>query len=103
MPSGRFYADFLVVDTKFGPPSNPPAFFLNANEERDFGVLVLSQNSQFTDTSLEKEVSSTLEEANTSGGSGSVKGFSKIFSLIVKLLLNILQEIRSLRSELLTR
>lgn len=94
MPTGRYYADFLVIDTKLGPPSDPPSFFLEANEERDFGVLVLTEQSSFTDTALEAEVSATLE------GKG---GFAKIFALIVKLLLAILREIRGLRSELVGR
>lgn len=94
MPTGRYYTDFLVIDTKLGPPADPPSFFLEANEERDFGVLVLTDKSSFADTALESEIASTLE------GKG---GLAKIFSLIVKLLLAILKEIRGLRSELVGR
>lgn len=94
MPTGRYYTDILVLDTKSGPPSDPPSFFLEANEERDFGALVLTDKSSFTDSALEAEVSSVLESKG---------GFAKIFSLIVKLLLAILKELRGLRSELLGR
>lgn len=91
MPTNRYYTDILIIDTKFGPPSNPPSFFLEGNEERNLGVLVLSDVSSFTDASLEKEVAATLD-------SGSPTGFAKIFSLIIKLLFEILKQIRLLRT-----
>lgn len=94
MPTGRYYADVLVLDTKFGPPSDPPSFFLEANEERDFGALTLTDKSSFADEALEREFATALEGKS---------GFAKIFSLIVKLLLAILKELRGLRSELLGR
>lgn len=94
MPTGRYYTDILVIDTKAGPPANPPSFFLEANEERDFGVLVLTDKSSFTDSALEREVAATLD------GNG---GLAKMVSLIVKLLLAILKELSSMRSELLGR
>ncbi|GEM_PF-6943012 len=94
MPSGRYYADFLVVDTHYGPPPNAPAFFLEANEERDLGVIQLSNVSSFTDTALEAEVAQTLEGE---------RGMAKIFSLIVKLLLAILKEVRGIRVDMLDR
>jgi hypothetical protein len=94
MPSGRYYTDFLVVDTHYGPPTNPPAFFIEANEERDLGIVSLSDKSAFTDTALEAEVGQTLKQES---------GMAKIFSLIVKLLLAILKEVRGLRSDMLVR
>ncbi len=94
MPSGRYYADFLVVDTRSGPPANPPAFFLEANEERDLGVILLSDVSTFTDRALEAEVNETLEEKG---------GFGKVFGLIVKLLLAILKEVRGIRVDMLSQ
>lgn len=97
MPTGRYYTDFLVIDTKFGPPDNPPSFFLEANEDRDFGTFILTAKSSFTDASLEKEVSDTIGPDKSQGG------FAKIFSLIIKLLLAILKEIRGLRSDILQR
>jgi hypothetical protein len=100
MPTGRYYTDILVIDTKFGPPANPPSFFLEANEERDFGVLLLSDKSSFTDSNLEREVAASFDGH---GGGGLIKGLARSFALIIKLLLQILQEIRSLRSELLSR
>lgn len=92
MPTGRYYADVLVIDTKFGPPTNPPSFFLEANEERDLGILMLTETSSFTDTALEQEVATTLDGE---------RGFAKVFSLIIKLLLALLKELRGLRSDLL--
>ena len=56
MPQGRYYTEFLVVDTRYGPPNDPPSFFLDANEEQTFGPLLLSHTSSFTDTALEAEV-----------------------------------------------
>lgn len=96
MPTGRYYTDILVIDRKIGPPRDPPSFFLEANEDRDLGVLTLSDQSAFTDTNLEREVADTLEADGT-------RGFAKFFALIIKLLLSILQEIRGLRSEMLSR
>ncbi|MEK7139857.1 MAG: hypothetical protein AAB805_00875 [Patescibacteria group bacterium] len=94
MPQGRYYTEFLVVDTRYGPPNDPPSFFLDANEEQTFGPLLLSHTSSFTDTALEAEVEKTLSEEKG--------GMAKILSLIVKLLLAILREIRGLRSELVS-
>jgi len=92
MPTGRYYTDILVIDTKLGPPTNPPSFFLEANEERDFGILTLTETSSFTDTALEQEVATALDGE---------RGFAKVFSLIIKLLLALLKELRGLRSDLL--
>ena len=94
MPQGRYYAEFLVIDTRYGPPNDPPSFFLDANEEQTFGPLLLSGTSSFTDSALEAEVAETLKDEKS--------GFAKIFSLIIKLLLAILQEIRGLRSDLIS-
>lgn len=96
IPSGRYYTDFLVIDTKLGSPDNPPSFFLEANEERDFGAFLLTDKSSFGDAPLEQEFGATL-------AGGKPAGFARIFSLIVKLLLAILKEIRGLRSEILSR
>lgn len=97
LPTGRYYADVLVIATNLGPPQNLPAFFLEANEERDFGVFTLTDKSSFADPVLENEIASTLDSGSGKGG------FAKIFALIIKLLLAILREIRGLRSELLVR
>lgn len=97
LPTGRYYADVLVIAANLGPPQNLPAFFLEANEERDFGVFTLTDKSSFADPVLENEIASTLDSGSGKGG------FAKIFALIVKLLLAILREIRGLRSELLVR
>ncbi len=94
MPQGRYYTEILVIDTKYGPPQSTPSFFLGAGEEQVFGPLLLSKKSSFADPVLETEIAATIKNE---GG-----GFSKIFSLIVKLLLAILNEIRSLRSELIS-
>lgn len=93
-PTGRYYTDVLIIDTKLGPPNDPPSFFLEANEDRDLGTVFLTDQSSFQDQALQSEVAGALEQKS---------GLAKIFSLIVKLLLAILQEIRSLRSELAAR
>lgn len=99
MPTGRYETDFLVIDTKLGPPANRPSFFLEANEDRDLGVFLLTNQSSFQDEELEKEMADTLG-ANTVGTENR-GALAKIFALIVKLLLAILNEIRSLRSDMM--
>jgi len=101
MPTGRYETDFLIIDTKLGPPAIRLSFFLEPNEDMDFGVFLLTNQSSFYDKALEEEMAGTLGTGAV--GNESQGALAKIFSLIVKLLLAILQEIRSLRSEMLVR
>jgi|GEM_PF-4124211 len=94
LPSGRYYTDILVVSTDYGPPTNPPSFFLDSNVSKDFGVLTLSSNSAFVDPNLENQVATTLN---------STSGMAKVLALIVKLLLSILQEIRSMHADMINK
>lgn len=89
MPSGRYYTDVLVISTEYVQGEDGPSFFLEANEQRDFGVLRLMPKSEMTsqssaDTSLEKDMLAQAE---------STTGVGKILFLIVKLLMQILEKV----------
>lgn len=89
MPSGRYYTDVLVISTEYVQGEDGPSFFLEANEQRDFGVIRLMPKSEITsqssaDKSLEKDI---LAHAQSTTGVG------KILFLIVKLLMQILEKI----------
>jgi secreted PhoX family phosphatase len=90
IPSGRYYTDLLVVNTEYVQGEDGPSFFLEANDQRDLGVIKLVPKSESTsrslaDTSLEKDISAQAE---------STTGVGKVLFLIVKLLMQILDEVR---------
>lgn len=92
MPAGRYYTNLLVISTKYIQGEDGPSFFLEANEERDFGAIRLIPKSQATSQSLEDK---TLE-GNILSEAGSATGIGKILVLIIKLLMQILEEIRAI-------
>lgn len=99
MPSGRYYTDLLVISTEYVQGEDGPSFFLEANEERDFGVIRLMPKSEMTsqslaDKSLEEDILAQAESA---------KGIGKILVLIVKLLMKILEEVRNIASILMNK
>jgi len=98
MPTGRYYTELMVVNTDYIPDGDGPSFFLEANEQRDLGVIKLklkgeSENQSITDRALEKDINQALEK-------DSVKGLAKILVLIIKLLMQILEQVRSISSQL---
>lgn len=99
MPTGRYYTELMVINTEYISDGNVPSFFLESNEERDLGVIKLMlkpENSQqdLQDISLEQNVLSQAGETN---------GIGKILVLIIKLLLEILEEIKTISVHLLTK
>jgi len=99
MPSGRYYTELMVVNTEYVQGEDGPSFFLEANEERDFGAIRLISKTEQTPRRLEDK---TLEE-NILAEAGSAKGIGKILVLIVKLLMKILEEVRNITSILMNR
>jgi hypothetical protein len=99
MPTGRYYTNLLVINTEYVQGEDGPSFFLEANEERDFGAIRLISKSEMTSQKLEDKA---LEE-NILAEAESAKGIGKILVLIVKLLMKILEEIRAIASLLANR
>ncbi|MBI4114219.1 MAG: hypothetical protein HY445_00055, partial [Candidatus Niyogibacteria bacterium] len=96
MPTGRYYTELTVISTEYVQGEDGPSFFLEANEERDVGVIKVIPKSEQTSQSLED---ATLE-ANILKEAESAKGVGKILLLIVKLLIKILEEIRSISARI---
>jgi len=92
MPTGRYYTELMIINTEYVQGEDGPSFFLEANEERDLGVIRLKPKSEMTSQSLEDK---TLED-NILAEAGSIKGIGKVLVLIVKLLMQILKEIRAI-------
>lgn len=92
MPQGRYYTELLILSTDYVLHGDGPSFFLEANEERDFGALQLVPKTQDVSRPL---ADSTLEE-NLVREAGTPGGMAKILLLIVKLLMQILEEVRAL-------
>lgn len=99
MPTGRYYTEFMIISTEYFQGEDGPSFFLEANEKRDFGAIKLMPKTNqvfqtIQDASLEADILSEVESA---------KGVGKILFLIVKLLIQILDEIRGIASQLAGR
>lgn len=92
MPQGRYYTELLVISTEYIQGEDGPSFFLEANEERDLGVIRLMPKAEETQQKLED---SSLE-ANILQEAESAKGIGKILVLIVKLLMQILEEVKAI-------
>lgn len=101
MPSGRYYTELMIINTEYIQGEDGPSFFLEANEERDFGAIRLISKSEQNKRgqSLEDQ---TLE-ANILSEVGDSKGMGKILLLILKLLMKILEEVRAIASQLVGR
>lgn len=99
MPQGRYYTELLVLNTEYVQGEDGPSFFLEANEERDFGAIRLMLKAEQTSQKLEDKVleENILAEVESSGGLG------RILVLIIKLLMKILEEIRSIASLLASK
>ena len=99
MPQGRYYTELLVLNTEYTQGADGPSFFLEANEERDFGVIPLAQkpSADARDKALEANIANELGEVDGAGG------FTKVFVLIIKLLTQILMEVRNISAELAGR
>lgn len=98
MPQGRYYTELMVVNTKYVQGESGPAFILESNEERDLGIIRLALKSEkgqtMSDSILENNLNNELEAGN--------KGLASILSMIVKLLMQILEELRSLTSYIMS-
>lgn len=101
MPSGRYYTELMVINTEYIQGEDGPSFFLEANEERDFGAIRLIPKSEqdkigqsLEDQTLEANILSEVEDS---------KGMGKILLLIVKLLIRILEEVRAIASQMAVR
>jgi len=97
MPTGRYYTELMVFNTEYVQEEDGPSFFLEANEERDFGAIRLISKSEQTSQILEDK---TLEE-NILAEAESAKGIGKILVLIVKLLMKILEGVRAISAHLM--
>jgi len=97
MPTGRYYTELMVFNTEYVQGEDGPSFFLEANEERDFGAIRLISKSEQTSQILEDK---TLEE-NILAEAESAKGIGKILVLIVKLLMKILEGVRAISAHLM--
>lgn len=96
MPSGRYYTELLVISTEYVQGEDGPSFFLEANEERDFGAIRLMPKAAQTSQKLED---SSLE-ANILKEAENAKGIGKILVLIVKLLMQILEEVKAIAQKM---
>ena len=101
MPQGRYYTELMVVNTQYIQGEDGPSFFLEANEERDLGIIRLihksGQNSigqSLSDKTLESNLDNELGAGN--------KGLASVLSMIVKLLMQILEELRALTSYIMS-
>ncbi len=94
MPSGRYYTELTIINTQYVEGEDGPSFFLEASEERDFGVMRLASKDQRVNSQTVED--RTLEE-NINAEIASSKGLAKILAMIVKLLMMILDEVRSLK------
>jgi len=95
MPSGRYYTEFTIINTEYIEGDDGPSFYLEASEEKDFGVVQLVPKDQRVNSKTVED--RTLEE-NINAEISSSKGLAKILALIVKLLMMILDEVRALKS-----
>ena len=101
MPQGRYYTELMVVNTQYIQGEDGPSFFLEANEERDLGIIRLAPKSEqiiigqsLTDKTLESNLDNELGAGN--------KGLASVLSMIVKLLMQILEELRALTSYIMS-
>ncbi|MBU1091993.1 hypothetical protein KKA27_03995 [Patescibacteria group bacterium] len=98
MPQGRYYTELMVVSTEYIQGEDGPSFFLEANEERDFGAIRLAPKSEqerrgqnLEDKALEENILDELDSV-----AGESKGLGRVLVLIVKLLMQILQEVKNI-------
>ena len=101
MPQGRYYTELMVINTEYIQGEDGPSFFLEADEERNLGLISLISKSEQNKRGQTLE-DQTLED-NLLLEAESAKGMGKILVLIVKLLMKILEEIRSIASQLAGR
>jgi len=101
MPQGRYYTELMVVNTEYIQGEDGPSFFLEADEKRDLGVIRLIPKSEqdkvgqsLDDKTLESNLDNELGTEN--------KGLANILSMIVKLLIQILEELRALAAYIMS-
>ena len=101
MPQGRYYTELMVVNTQYIQGEDGPSFFLESDEERNLGVIKLIPKSEqnnvgqsLSDKTLESNLDNELGTGN--------KGLASVLSMIVKLLMQILEELRSLTSYIMS-
>ena len=95
IPQGRYYTELMVVNTKYIQGEDGPSFFLESNEERDLGVIKLISKSE--QSNIGQSLSDKTLESNLDNELGTEnKGLASVLSMIVKLLMQILEELRAL-------
>lgn len=98
MPQGRYYTELMIINTEYIQGEDGPSFFLEANEERDLGLIRLIPKSE--QSKRGQPLKDQTLEANILTEAGEAKGIGKILVLIVKLLMQILEEIRAIAGRL---
>jgi len=101
IPQGRYYTELMVVNTEYIQGEDGPSFFLESDEERDLGVIRLvskSEQSKIGQSLSDKTLESNLDdELGTEN-----KGLASVLSMIVKLLMQILEELRALAAYIMS-
>lgn len=91
MPTGRYYTELMVINTQYVQGEDGPSFFLEADDKVDLGGIRLISKSAATRSVEDQAIEADIGEA---------QGLGKVLALIVKLLMQILEEIRSISSRL---